>query len=486
MATSTTAITQNTAYTAIKVPKFVGGRTSFAPSRLRLVEVGLDVMTSFFAIELACYSAPIVDPHLSLGRPSTHLHLAVFFVSIILAVLLDRAGAYRIGGGLLGIRETACVLEAIFYTTIVLMPCALFFSADNALILGFFAITLLAALLIVQKQFYGALLLRMRPLRVGLERVVVYGQTESAIPLLEALLRSPKSKFVPTACFCDARDTDYEQAFLRKTPQVKLYSSDQFSEDLLRGEKVNLVVIASPLSSSEKLKHVVEQSERAGSTILFGAEPHTLGTLGIEYLELDGQLLYGVHTAGKRAMYEGLKRLLDIVAASGLLVLTGGPMLIAAIAIALDTRGPILFKQTRIGLHGNPFTIFKFRTMHMDMCGYKTSPLSSSDPRITRTGRWLRKSSLDELPQLFNILRGEMTLVGPRPEMPFIVAAYSDTQMQRLAVKPGLTGIWQISEDRRYPIHENIHYDLYYLKHRSTFIDMALILHTMLLAVRGI
>jgi exopolysaccharide biosynthesis polyprenyl glycosylphosphotransferase len=486
MATGTTAITQNTAYTAIKVPKAVGRGTSFAPSRLRSIEVGLDVMTSFVAIELAYYSAAIVDLHLSLARPTKHFHLAVFFVSVILAVLLDRAGAYRIGGSLLGIRETACVLEAIFYATIVLLPCALLINPNNAFRVGLVAVTFLALLLIVQKQTYCAFLLRIRPLRVGLERVVVYGQAESAIPLLEALLRSPKIGFVPTACFCDALGADSERAFRRKSPQVNLYSSDQFSEDLLRGEEVDLVVIASPLSSSEKLKYVLEQSERAGSTILFGAEPHTLGTLGIEYLELDGQLLYGIHTSSKRALYDRTKRVLDIMVASGLLFLAGGPMLLAAMAIALDTRGPVLFKQTRIGLHGKPFTIFKFRTMHMDMCGYKVSPFDSSDPRITRIGRWLRKSSIDELPQLFNILRGEMTLVGPRPEMPFIVATYSDTQMQRLAVKPGLTGVWQISEDRRYPIHENIHYDLYYLKHRSTFIDIALILHTVLLAVRGI
>ena len=154
--------------------------------------------------------------------------------------------------------------------------------------------------------------------------------------------------------------------------------------------------------------------------------------------------------------------------------------------VRLDSPGPVFFRQKRIGLHGGAFTIFKFRTMGVQHCGSGVSPSESSDPRITRVGRWLRKTSIDELPQLWNVLRGDMALVGPRPEMPFIVEKYTPTQRARLDALPGVTGVWQLSADRCRPIHENVHYDLYYLRHRSPFFDMAILLHTIFFAMRGV
>jgi lipopolysaccharide/colanic/teichoic acid biosynthesis glycosyltransferase len=110
----------------------------------------------------------------------------------------------------------------------------------------------------------------------------------------------------------------------------------------------------------------------------------------------------------------------------------------------------------------------------------------TEDPRITPVGRFLRRTSLDEMPQLFNVLKGDMSLVGPRPEMPFIVEKYNAVQRQRLQVKPGVTGLWQISADRAFLIHENIQYDLYYIRHRGFFMDFAIFLNTAIFAMRGI
>ena len=101
-------------------------------------------------------------------------------------------------------------------------------------------------------------------------------------------------------------------------------------------------------------------------------------------------------------------------------------------------------------------------------------------------GRFLRRTSLDESPQLLNVLRGEMSLVGPRPEMPFIVARYTPAQRQRLLAKPGITGLWQISADRAFEIHENIDYDLYYIRNRSLLLDVVILLHTLIFAIRGV
>jgi lipopolysaccharide/colanic/teichoic acid biosynthesis glycosyltransferase len=124
--------------------------------------------------------------------------------------------------------------------------------------------------------------------------------------------------------------------------------------------------------------------------------------------------------------------------------------------------------------------------MHQDAPAFALHPTDSADPRITRVGAWLRKSSFDELPQLINVIRGNMSLVGPRPEMPFIVDGYEPRHRERLKVIPGLTGLWQLSADRRYLIHENIQYDLYYIRNRNFFFDLAILLHTLVFAMRGI
>jgi lipopolysaccharide/colanic/teichoic acid biosynthesis glycosyltransferase len=124
--------------------------------------------------------------------------------------------------------------------------------------------------------------------------------------------------------------------------------------------------------------------------------------------------------------------------------------------------------------------------MWTDASVYQVHPTCAEDPRVTRVGRWLRRSSLDELPQLINVLKGEMSLVGPRPEMPFIVDQYDEKQRQRLCVTPGLTGLWQLSADRAFLIHENIYYDLYYIRNRNFFMDVAILLHTIAFAARGV
>jgi lipopolysaccharide/colanic/teichoic acid biosynthesis glycosyltransferase len=124
--------------------------------------------------------------------------------------------------------------------------------------------------------------------------------------------------------------------------------------------------------------------------------------------------------------------------------------------------------------------------MYLEAPKYGFHPKNSDDPRVTRVGRWLRRTSLDELPQLINVLKGDMSLVGPRPEMPFIVERYNANHRQRLQVIPGLTGLWQLSADRAFLIHENIQYDLYYIRHRNFFMDLAILLHTAVFAMKGI
>ena len=161
------------------------------------------------------------------------------------------------------------------------------------------------------------------------------------------------------------------------------------------------------------------------------------------------------------------------------LLLVSFPLwILICILIKLESKGPVFFIQERVGLCGRPFKMVKFRSMYYSADPYQISPGDSNDPRITRVGKKIRDMGLDELPQLLNVLKGDMALVGPRPEMGFVVSKYTALQSRRLLVKPGITGLWQIMAPLDRPIHENIRYDLYYVRKKSFFLDCRIILNT--------
>jgi lipopolysaccharide/colanic/teichoic acid biosynthesis glycosyltransferase len=199
-----------------------------------------------------------------------------------------------------------------------------------------------------------------------------------------------------------------------------------------------------------------------------------------------GLLPASVSSPAMFSTYLFFKKLFDFFSALLLLVFFLPLALVLAVLICLDSPGPAFFRQERVGKDARRFQIVKFRTMYTGTPKYAISPSTPLDVRVTRVGRLLRKTSLDELPQLWNVLCGDMSLVGPRPEMPFLVEHYDFVQKQRLQATPGITGLWQLSADRAFSILENPEYDTYYIRHRGIFLDGAILLHTVLFAMRGI
>jgi lipopolysaccharide/colanic/teichoic acid biosynthesis glycosyltransferase len=199
------------------------------------------------------------------------------------------------------------------------------------------------------------------------------------------------------------------------------------------------------------------------------------------------RVVMGGHAEDVLKLWPSLtKRYCDVVV-SLILLIALWPLLAAiAVLIKLDSTGPILFRHVRIGKNGSHFVLFKFRSMKIGVPKYECSPKSGFDMRLTRLGRVIRRLSLDEIPQLINVLKGDMSLVGPRPEMPFIVEGYGILERERLAVKPGITGLWQISPARAFPIHENLQYDLYYVRHRNLVLDCAILVRTITAVIRGV
>jgi lipopolysaccharide/colanic/teichoic acid biosynthesis glycosyltransferase len=194
--------------------------------------------------------------------------------------------------------------------------------------------------------------------------------------------------------------------------------------------------------------------------------------------------------------YARLKRVMDVVVTLVLLPFIAIVMLLVAIAIRLDSKGPILFRQRRVGVNGEEFELLKFRSMYQDSddslhrqavekylmnqalndgeAAYK----QVNDPRVTRVGKFIRKTSLDELPQFWNVLRGQMSLVGPRPPVPYEVDQYSPHDKLRLCGKPGLTGIWQVYARSQVPFAEMVEMDIDYLRQQSLWLDVKLIVLT--------
>ena len=211
-------------------------------------------------------------------------------------------------------------------------------------------------------------------------------------------------------------------------------------------------------------------------------------------------LIPDVYSLEEKHFYEKSKRILDIILALLGMLLVFPVFVITTLIVKINSPGPIFFKQMRIGqnrrtnlnkngnnedrrvedLKGKSFTIYKFRTMKYDVNPYDISPQDSEDFRLTKSGKIIRKFCIDELPQLFNIIKGDMSIVGPRPEMQFIVKQYSEKELQRLLVKPGLTGLWQLYCPRDKLIHEHLEYDLKYIKDRNLWLDIKIIIKTIL------
>jgi len=199
----------------------------------------------------------------------------------------------------------------------------------------------------------------------------------------------------------------------------------------------------------------------------------------------------------RKAAYCFSKRILDIVISLAAIVLLAPIFLLAAVMIKLNDRGSVFFTQERVGKGGRIFRCFKFRSMMLNAESLQQGLMDKSqhadprtfkiadDPRITRPGKFLRRFSIDELPQVFDVLMGHMSIVGPRPPLPHEVQLYTDSDFQRLAVKPGLTCLWQVSGRSRLPFPEQVKLDVNYIQRRSLLLDLAIIVRTVPAVLSG-
>jgi exopolysaccharide biosynthesis polyprenyl glycosylphosphotransferase len=269
--------------------------------------------------------------------------------------------------------------------------------------------------------------------------------------------------------------------------------------ELIRQTGANCVFVAATAVESADLKHVLKARRLDGIEIRVTANvPAMLATTRVTPRSIGGLMALSINAVRLTRAQAFAKRTFDVVVSSVGLLLISPVLLAVAVAIKLDDGGPVLFRQKRVGLHRQPFTVLKFRTMVLEaenrlaeLAGRNEAdgPLFKlrNDPRTTRVGRFLRRYSLDELPQLLNVLKGEMSLVGPRPPLPTEVALYEDWQLDRLEVRPGITGLWQVSGRSELSFDEYVRLDLFYIENWSMLYDLFVVAKTIpiLLLPRG-
>jgi len=321
------------------------------------------------------------------------------------------------------------------------------------------------------------------------KRVLILGAGETGLQVCERIRAHPALGYEPVA-FVD----DDAQKIARPLAGLMVRGPLTAIPELVRELAVKDVVVAMPRLPRDELLHVISACEGHVESIRLVPDMFGLATVGVETEDLDGMLLLHMRWSLAKPWNLALKRLFDVVVAASTAAVLSPVLVAAAVAIKLDSPGPILYRQRRLGRGWRQFRCFKFRTMYADnqqrLQAYlaqhpdakaeweQFAKLKTFDPRVTRAGRLLRSLSFDELPQLVNVLRGEMSLVGPRPYLPREVDRMGDFVQTIVKAPPGITGLWQVSGRNELTFSQRLRLDEYYVRNWSLWLDIIVLVKT--------
>ncbi|MCB9763164.1 MAG: sugar transferase [Alphaproteobacteria bacterium] len=358
----------------------------------------------------------------------------------------------------------------------------------------FFGFPLLAfgALLFVRALFIRALQERYRK-GLNTRNVVIVGNAGEALPLIGSLERNPQWGIrVLGVVHPESAEEDAEVSGLTWKVLGRTRDLPRLLEDL----PVDQVYMTGRAWDVATLRDIADSCEELGVEFSMDANFLGLRVAQANLGDFEGNTVLGFSATPANTEALAIKRLMDIVLSSCALLALTPVFLVTAILIKLDDPGPIFFGQTRSGLYGRTFTMWKFRSMVADAEKLRArleaenemdGPVfkMTDDPRITRVGRFIRKTSIDELPQFWNVLKGEMSLVGPRPPIPAEVAEYERWQRRRLSMKPGITCIWQVSGRNNVDFKTWMRQDLEYIDNWSLLLDVKLLAMTVPVVLLG-
>ncbi len=395
---------------------------------------------------------------------------------IVFGCLLTSAavGSYSTRRNGSPLEEGVRVVRAAFGSLLIVMSLGFLFKEYDysrllVVLFGVLSLMFLPIARAIASGFQGRLI------KLGLlgTRVLILGAGEIGIRSLQKVQDHPEIGYRVVGFLDD--DQAKQGGQIGRTPVLGPLSSLRETVDR---ERIDELIIAMPNLGQSQLMDLVMKVDDLPVKVrvvadLFGVLSHETRIDLIEDVPI-----YDLEGPDETLAYRLAKRIFDLVVGSlaGLLFVITFPFI--AIAMKLDGPGDIFFVHERVGENGRIFKMWKYRTMAPETEAYAVAPREDTDPRVTRVGKFLRSTSLDELPQVINVLRGDMSIVGPRPEMPFIVEKYNEWQRKRLDVRPGITGLWQIMGRKDLPLHDNLEYDFYYIKNRSLLLDLVIVLRT--------
>ena len=443
----------------------------------------------FFDTIVICFSwlsAYYIHFNTSLGPPPRHTipELEIYLKTMILVWIVFMFsirifGLYQPHRGKSFSHEFLLIFKVVFFSILILTAATFFYREESfSRFVAVYFFSLVITLMIISHLFVRIVLKKIRSLGFNIRFVLIVGTDELAQSLAEKINLHSEYGFKIVGFL-----TNHSELVNTDISGIRVVGSFNEVSTVINKFEVDQLFIALPLSESKEIEEILGYLNEESVDIKVVPDLFRFMNLHAGVDELDGLPIINLSESPLHGWNVLIKRLIDIVFSS-LFIFTIFPFLIfIAFILKLESKGPVIFRQERVGLDGIKFNLLKFRSMGVG-AETITGPIwaSKGDNRTTRLGSFLRKTSIDELPQLINVLVGDMSLVGPRPERPVFVEEFKKTipkYMLRLKVKAGLTGWAQINGWRgNTSLEKRIEYDLYYINHWSIFMDLKIILLT--------
>ena len=409
-----------------------------------------------------------------------HVYLPVIpWVTLIWISCFHGAELYRPSRRANGLTSLTRHLRAYFMLTVFMMAASYMVKMDYSRVMLFMFVGVAWLLDSGLRSAARRLTGRLVPVKEA-PGVIVVGSGEYAERVISSLRQMPGPRHVMAGVLVED-----ERHQTQSISGVPVRGTIRDLPRLVESMKVDEVVFASSSLGRTDLMEAINSVKSDEVVFMVVTDLFQIASGAGSLEELTRMPVVEIGSARTGTYHRAAKRLLDIGLSLLFIVVLAPVMAVIWLLLFVQGKGDPVFRQQRVGRNGVPFTLLKFRTMKPQAGEYEIAPVDPGDRRITTIGKFLRRTSLDELPQLFNVLRGSMSLVGPRPEMDFIVRDYNPWQRRRLDVKPGITGLWQVMGRKDLPLHDNLEFDFYYIRNQSLMLDVAILIRTVYTVLAG-
>jgi exopolysaccharide biosynthesis polyprenyl glycosylphosphotransferase len=419
---------------------------------------------------------------------SVYFPLQLWLIGI-LVLTFQFAGLYRLRRGIEWFDDIPAIVRATALGVMILFAGTALMRYPASSRLTFILAWFFSATLVVTGRAFVQLALAILYQRgAGTERVLVVGGNNLGRIIMQSLAARGHLGYRVIGFLDDDRDGDFGR--------FRHLGSLDDVQRVAEAERIDQVIVALPAASHAAILKIVDQCRRDGVHFKIVPDLYEMSLSQVDVDTVSGIPLIGLKEVSIQGANAVIKRAVDAVISALALLICAPVMALVALLVRLESPGPVIYRHVRIGKGGHPFTTYKFRSMRQDADRLREQLVevtegdarlfkSRRDPRRTRVGAIIRRFSLDELPQLWNVLKGDMSLVGPRPQIPPEVATYEEWHRKRLLAPPGLTGLWQVSGRSELSFDEMVIYDIYYIENWSLGLDFRILLRTLPAVLQG-